>query len=183
MKEYWEGLATRFGAARATGLGASVEYLDDLRTVMEKTGFDLQGSVLDIGCGTGRLADLADGDYLGVDISAPMIEYALSRGRNAKLITGPPDIDGEWDRICALSVFTHTPKKVRLEYLQVIAGALKGEALVDVFVGPEGGSFDRYFTPDLGADAEAVGLQVLSEFAQNYDGSGEHHYYRLGLKS
>ncbi|MGD1805018.1 class I SAM-dependent methyltransferase [Dapis sp. BLCC M126] len=41
-----------------------------------------QGSILDIGCGTGLLSELLQGDfeYTGIDISANMLEYAAKRG-------------------------------------------------------------------------------------------------------
>ncbi|MGD1805019.1 class I SAM-dependent methyltransferase [Dapis sp. BLCC M126] len=41
-----------------------------------------QGSILDIGCGTGFLSELLQGDfeYTGIDISVNMLEYAAKRG-------------------------------------------------------------------------------------------------------
>ena len=40
-----------------------------------------QGSILDIGCGTGKLSELLQGDfeYTGIDISAKMLDYAAQR--------------------------------------------------------------------------------------------------------
>lgn len=41
-----------------------------------------QGSILDIGCGTGNLSELLQGDfeYTGIDISAKMLDIAAQRG-------------------------------------------------------------------------------------------------------
>ena len=41
-----------------------------------------QGNVLDIGCGTGNLSKLLQGDfeYTGIDISGKMLDYAAQRG-------------------------------------------------------------------------------------------------------
>ncbi|NEO56777.1 MAG: class I SAM-dependent methyltransferase [Okeania sp. SIO3B5] len=41
-----------------------------------------QGSILDIGCGTGFLSELLQGDfkYTGIDVSANMLDYAVQRG-------------------------------------------------------------------------------------------------------
>lgn len=41
-----------------------------------------QGNVLDIGCGTGILSELLQGDfnYTGIDISSKMLDYAAQRG-------------------------------------------------------------------------------------------------------
>ena len=41
-----------------------------------------QGSILDIGCGTGFLSELLEGnfEYTGIDVSANMLEYSAKRG-------------------------------------------------------------------------------------------------------
>lgn len=41
-----------------------------------------QGNILDIGCGTGNLSELLQGDfeYTGIDISGKMLDYAAQRG-------------------------------------------------------------------------------------------------------
>jgi len=44
------------------------------------------GSVLDLGCGLGLLADMIDGEYLGVDFSPFAIEWARANTKNHKAL-------------------------------------------------------------------------------------------------
>lgn len=189
MRAYWTGLAEQFGVAGATGLQTGEEYVADLEAAFAATGFTLRGAVLDIGCGTGRLAKLVPPlMYRGVDITPAMVEYAVAHGRKATLIEGPESFDGwldeQWDRIVMLSVFTHVSREVRKAYLAVIARLLAadGEALVDIFAGAEGGGFRFWSADPDDFRADAAPLVIASTFAQNYDGSGEHTYYRLVRK-
>lgn len=185
MKEYWQNLAGSVGVAKATGLGGGVEYVADVEAALATLDFTLSGRVLDIGCGTGRLAELAT-DYTGVDIAPAMVEYATSKGRNAALITGPESLADypSFDRICMLSVFTHVPRDVRQAYLRVIADHLTtdGEAMVTVFLGAEGGGigFTVSDASAFSSDMAAVGLRVIKQFESNYDGTGAHTVYRMG---
>ncbi|HEY6398301.1 MAG TPA: class I SAM-dependent methyltransferase [Solirubrobacteraceae bacterium] len=83
-----------------------------------------QPRVLDVGCGSGRIGELAietgASKYLGVDFSETMIELAQARlerfGPRAKLLiadflTAP--IDGPFDVILALGLFDYTPEPHR----------------------------------------------------------------------
>ena len=77
--------------------------------------------VLDVGCGSGRVAEhvleAGAGRYVGVDFSAPMLD--LARGRlerfgpkvelvEADFLTAP--LDGPFDVILALGFFDYTPE-------------------------------------------------------------------------
>ena len=42
-------------------------------------------SVLELGCGTGVLADHVKGNYLGIDLNRKFVEYGKRKGRNLKL--------------------------------------------------------------------------------------------------
>ena len=58
-------------------------HADQLR--FRETAKLCRGSVLDIGCGTGDLADFYTGDYLGIDISDVAVDLATeSRRKDAK---------------------------------------------------------------------------------------------------
>lgn len=75
-------------------------------------------SVFDIGCGSGRVAELmleaGAGRYVGVDFSAPMIELSAARlapfADKVRLITGDflaAAVDSEFDVVTALGFFDY----------------------------------------------------------------------------
>ena len=68
-----------------------------------------QGSILDIGCGTGFLSELLEGnfEYTGIDVSANMLEYSAKRGYQTihkPIETALPKIDTQsYDFVFGLS--------------------------------------------------------------------------------
>ncbi|MDY7005477.1 MAG: methyltransferase domain-containing protein [Cyanobacteriota bacterium] len=57
-----------------------------------------QGSILDIGCGTGFLSELLQGnfEYTGIDVSSKILDYAAKRGYKTihkSIETALPEID------------------------------------------------------------------------------------------
>lgn len=113
----------------------------DLRAVLD--GFNLQTplrDVLDVGCGTGRAAQLCT-RYLGVDIAPSAISYCMYNETPAQLITGASDIPaGPFDMVLCISVFTHMGREERRAYLaafhtrtrQLIADIIRGDGSGDV---------------------------------------------------
>jgi SAM-dependent methyltransferase len=80
--------------------------------------------VLDVGCGSGRIGELAleagTEHYVGIDFAEPMIELARARlerfGGRAELITGDfvdADLDGPFDVVLALGLFDYLPEPQR----------------------------------------------------------------------
>ncbi len=59
----------------------NVQHLHEAKKIFEKHEIK-EGSILDVGCGTGFLKDLLQGDfsYTGIDVSSNMLEYAKKRG-------------------------------------------------------------------------------------------------------
>jgi SAM-dependent methyltransferase len=77
-------------------------------------------SVLDVGCGSGRIGELAieagTGRYLGIDFSEPMIELSRRRlarfGDRVELVCGDfleAPIDARFDVVLALGLFDYLP--------------------------------------------------------------------------
>jgi SAM-dependent methyltransferase len=98
--------------------------------------------VLDVGCGSGRIAELAlqagTSRYVGIDFAEPMIELARERlarfgDRRCELILGDflkTPIEGEFDVILALGLFDYLPEPerfaVRMAELCAAGGCVVG---------------------------------------------------------
>jgi ubiquinone/menaquinone biosynthesis C-methylase UbiE len=91
--------------------------------------------LIDVGCGSGRLAlplsDYLSGRYLGIDIIREMLEYARKkvcrpdwRFEVAEGLT-IPEQDGSADMVCFFSVFTHLLHEQSYLYLQDAKRVLK----------------------------------------------------------
>ena len=91
--------------------------------------------LLDIGCGSGRLAkplsQFLKGKYLGIDIVPELVNYARQivgredfRFEVAKGLS-IPESDGKADMICFFSVFTHLLHEQTYVYLQEAKRVLK----------------------------------------------------------
>ncbi|HEX2052394.1 MAG TPA: class I SAM-dependent methyltransferase [Actinomycetota bacterium] len=76
--------------------------------------FDSKARMLDVGCGTGWLADHF-AEYTGVDASPDAVKQALERGRNvllADLAQPLPFEDGSFDAAVVKDVLEHVPDPV-----------------------------------------------------------------------
>jgi ubiquinone/menaquinone biosynthesis C-methylase UbiE len=98
------------------------------RQLLIQHGLSPDDRVVDVGCGSGRLAKALDsylrGAYLGIDVVPDLIEYAR------KLVVRPdwrfvlaegfriPEPDGRTDFVCFFSVFTHLLHEHSYLYLQ-----------------------------------------------------------------
>lgn len=94
--------------------GQEFPHGEDMLEVLDAFGARLQGRVVEIGCGVGRLATLC-GDYTGYDVSPAFVGIAQSNGIDARLL---PVQDGERaDWLVIAHVFPHITKPERREYL------------------------------------------------------------------
>ncbi len=105
------------------------------REVLIQAGLRQDGYVIDIGCGSGRLAkplsDYLTGSYLGTDVVPDLVEYAR------KLVARPawrfevvdgltiPEADGQADIVCFFSVLTHLLHEESYVYLREAKRVLK----------------------------------------------------------
>lgn len=70
----------------------------------------LNGKVLDIGCGSGALADSVDAtNYIGADIDAASISVARAKYPNHRFEQTLELPQGKYDSIVALAVIEHVP--------------------------------------------------------------------------
>jgi ubiquinone/menaquinone biosynthesis C-methylase UbiE len=98
-----------------------------LEGALELAQLPAEGSLVDVGCGSGRLAErLAPrfaGTYLGTDVVEDLIVYArehsIRREWRFELTTAPtiPIGDRAADVVCFFSVFTHLPHEAIYSYL------------------------------------------------------------------
>ena len=105
------------------------------RELLIQCGLNKNGYVIDVGCGSGRLAkplaQYLDGQYLGIDVVPELIEYArrlvqrpdwrfeVARGLSI------PEEDGKADMVCFFSVFTHLLHEQTYTYLGEARRVLK----------------------------------------------------------
>lgn len=190
---YWDrGLAQ---VERMTGLGSAptADALagGDIRRVCQQFGIDLPvDRLLDVGCGTGRLSQLAV-SYFGVDISASAIAYCHQRGIGADVISGPDDLaalpDDAFEWVWACSVFTHIGRLEQQAYLAQFA-RLAPRTLIDILPVDSGrtparwGCDETLFRDDL----RAVGYTILPQTLDVVDGVGPRaplHRYFVGVRA
>lgn len=104
------------------------------------------GSVLDVGCGSGRLAQFCR-TYRGVDLAQDAVDYCRRLGLDVSLTVTPSDLPrGPFELVTALSVFTHISHQARADYLRAFHRRAPA-VLVDILPGPLGGGIEAWYTP------------------------------------
>ena len=177
MLEHWEGLARSRGVPVATGVGEEI-WMGDIEEVCAGIGWEFSGSLLDVGCGTGRLARYADG-YHGVDIAPAMVAYCQAQGLTASLVASPADLpDGHWDQGAMLSVMTHMDREHRREYLFALRPRVTA-LLVDILPGSNGGDIGRMMADaeEFYDDLTEAGFSVIATFERQARSAANHRYY------
>ncbi len=139
-------------------------------SALRAAGMEPHHSLLDFGCGVGRLAlhaipYLASGRYTGVDISNAMIARARKRcaalrgGRTlfafADSIALTPVASRSVDFIAAFSVFTHLEAEDQLQYLTAFHRVLRpgGCLVITLLLLDENGAAQRIFRESAGKPA------------------------------
>lgn len=158
---------------------ASVMDMSDVKDVLLQFGLDLSDkTVVDVGCGTGRLHQLC-GTYVGYDIAAGMVMHAKTYGLNVRMIDGPQDVAAKGDIVCCLSVFTHIPRPERVAYLNRFR-TLAPELLVDILPAErETGGIPAWFTPSSSfeTDLVAAGFENFDSYDRVSPDGAFHRYY------
>ena len=164
-------------APAQTGAEAVMD-LSDIREILTHFGFWLTGlRVVDVGCGTGRLADLC-GDYTGYDIAPGMIAYARQHGRRVALIADLADYPAPADIVCCFSVFTHISRPDRQAYLERFA-QLTDRVLIDILPGVEGGIPGEWYADKDAFEDDLIGagFGTFDTYERRWPSGYLHRYY------
>jgi ubiquinone/menaquinone biosynthesis C-methylase UbiE len=128
-------------AAMRTATGGDFEALGIIeRELLIQEGLPRDGYLIDVGCGSGRLAsplsDYLTGRYLGIDIVPAMVRHARRLVRRLdwrfEVADGLsiPEKDHTADMVCFFSVFTHLLPEQSFVYLQESVRVLKPEGKI-----------------------------------------------------
>jgi SAM-dependent methyltransferase len=109
-------------------------------SVLKALGVDETSTILDVGCGTGRmgyaLRETHRGHYIGTDILREMLDYAdrkVGRKDWKYLVCAKPPLplsDSSIDVACLFSVFTHLMDEEVFRYLKELKRLLKPNGIV-----------------------------------------------------
>ncbi len=179
MREHWDHLARTSSVPYATGVGEEI-WMGDIEDICEHIGWQWAGSLLDVGCGTGRMARYVD-TYRGVDIAPAMVEYCRAAGLDVDLTDTPDDLpDGQWDQGTLLSVMTHIDRDLRRAYLFALRPRV-GELLVDILPGSNDGTFGRMTArqDEFESDIAEAGFTINATYDRTARSGARHFYYWL----
>ena len=158
------------------------------RDLLRQVGLAPSGFVIDVGCGSGRLAlplsRYLTGGYLGTDVVPDLLAYAealvgrpdwrfqLSEGSNI------PAPDGVADAVCFFSVFTHLTHEETYQYLTEAKRVLKPEGRI-VFSFLEFGIYSHWSVFELNLASMGTELHLNQFMSRDGIDAWAHH---LGLR-
>ncbi len=177
---YWDR-----GVRNVPDMTGAKHLLDarDLRAVFAALGVavPLEGVVADVGCGTGRLAQLCanQSNYIGFDISPSMVDYCVDKGLSARLVNGPAQLTPFASLVTAISVFTHIDRAERQRYLPWFK-VMAPRVVVDIIPGDGSGNVALWTAvqSEFELDCVAAGFRIVKSVDQAWD-INPHRYYLL----
>lgn len=176
---YWDR-----GVRNVPDMTGARDLLDgrDLVTIFAALGMPARlASVLDVGCGTGRMAQFCDG-YHGVDISPSMVEYCRRRNLTADLTVTPDDWPaGPFAWLTCISVCTHIDRPERQSLLDR-ASRLTANLLIDIIPGDGTGDVAKWTAvpEEFEADLRAAGFTIIGSTDHRWIDQ-THRYYRCAV--
>ena len=122
--------------AMSVAVGGNFEAAGILeRDLLIQYGLEKNHNVIDVGCGSGRLAfqlsKYLEGEYIGTDIVEDLFKYAEMKCNRSdwRFYQAPglsiPEPDNYADFICFFSVFTHLLHQESYKYLQEATRVIK----------------------------------------------------------
>lgn len=144
-------------AVRLRGLSWGLEYLCYLRHAKELIESFAPSSVLDVGCGDGRLIGILDKRIdvrVGVDISERAIGFAKAFSPDATFAAvDAGDLDRSFDVVSAIEVLEHIPESDVSRFINVLAERTTRDGHVIISVPtvklPANPKHHRHYTGDL----------------------------------
>ena len=122
--------------AMSAAVGGDFEAVGQLEyALLLQYGLEKTHTVIDVGCGSGRLGfqlrEYLDGKYIGIDIMKELFTYAESKCKRPdwEFYEAPglsiPENSDFADFICFFSVFTHLLHEESYKYLEEAARVIK----------------------------------------------------------
>jgi SAM-dependent methyltransferase len=122
--------------AMSAAVGGNFEAVGQLEyALLLQYGLQKNHIIIDVGCGSGRLAfqlrEYLEGTYIGIDVVEDLFKYAekICKRLDWKFYMAPglsiPENDGYADFICFFSVFTHLLHEESYKYLKDASRVLK----------------------------------------------------------
>ncbi|NER03593.1 MAG: class I SAM-dependent methyltransferase [Okeania sp. SIO3C4] len=125
--EFYDDLAAKYDDDWLNNSQYNVQHVNEAVKIFQRHNYR-QGSILDIGCGTGAISELLQGnfEYTGIDLSTQMLEYAAKRGYktiNKSIETALPEIDtNSYDFVfCLSALLLIEDAKTAIEQMERIA--------------------------------------------------------------
>lgn len=127
--------------AMAAAVGGNYEQVGKSEAdLLVRCGLNANSSIIDIGCGSGRLSTVLgqrfpELTYLGTDILQPLLDYAAGKApTHFRFVRHPgPDIpspDASADFVVAFSLFTHLLYEQSFAYLEEMKRVTKPGGLI-----------------------------------------------------
>lgn len=163
--DYWMGVTEKEDFEAKFFDDPTISTDDTVKAVTEALGSPQ--SILEIGCGYGRIAGkvkeaFPQSEVTGIDINKEIIKRGLG---DVKYLVSNKIPEGKWDAIYSVTVFQHLPSEKKQKYISDAAKSLNkdGVLLVQFIEGERDNFVDHWATPGaMEGWFEEAGLKIES---------------------